>query len=73
MHDLGLLTSIQQLVPSQRVVFNLVVIDGFTIPEISELLETSEQAIKANLEKSRFNLQKSIEKNVKQKHYEQSL
>lgn len=60
-----LLKSIQELVPSQRVVFNLNVIDGYTLAAISELLETSEQTIKSNLEKARFNLQKAIEKNLK--------
>ena len=60
-----LLKSIQELVPSQRVVFNLNVIDGYTLLEMSELLETSEQTIKANLEKARFNLQKVIEQNLK--------
>ncbi len=60
-----LLKSIQQLVPSQRVVFNLNVVDGYTLTEMSDLLETSEQTIKANLEKARFNLQKAIEQNLK--------
>ena len=60
-----LLKSIQELVPSQRVVFNLNVIDGYNLTEMSELLETSEQTIKANLEKARFNLQKAIEQNLK--------
>ncbi len=60
-----LVKSLQQLVPAQRLVFNLYVVDGFSFSEISGLLETSEQTIKANLEKGRFNLQKNIEKNIK--------
>lgn len=60
-----LLKSIQTLVPSQRLVFNLLVIDNFTLTQTSELLDTSEQSIKANLEKARFNLQKIIENNLK--------
>ena len=60
-----LLKSIQELVPSQRLVFNLNVIDGYTLLAMSEILETSEQTIKANLEKARFNLQKAIENNLK--------
>jgi RNA polymerase sigma factor (sigma-70 family) len=68
-----LLQSIQELVPAQRLVFNMFVIDGFKLSEMSELLETSEQSIKANLEKARFNMQKCIEKHLKEKHYEQSL
>lgn len=66
-----LLRSIQELVPSQRLVFNLHVIDGYSLASISELLETSEQTIKANLEKARFSLQKSIEKNIKLSNNEQ--
>lgn len=66
-----LLTSIQELVPSQRLVFNMHVIDNYPLASISELLETSEQTIKSNLEKARFNLQKSIEKNLKLRNNEQ--
>lgn len=68
-----LLKSIQQLVPSQRLVFNLHVIDNYTLEHISELLETSSQTIKSNLEKARFNLQKSIEKNLKTEKDEQPI
>ncbi len=63
--------SIQTLVPSQRLVFNLHVIDNYSLSEASELLDTSEQSIKANLEKARFNLQKSIEKTLKMSNDEQ--
>ncbi len=66
-----LLKSIQELVPSQRLVFNLFVIDTYSLSAISDLLETSEQTIKSNLEKARFSLQKSIEKNLKQSSNEQ--
>jgi RNA polymerase sigma-70 factor (ECF subfamily) len=66
-----ILKSIQELVPSQRLVFNLHVIDNYTLASISELLETSEQTIKSNLEKARFNLQKTIEKNLKLNNNEQ--
>ena len=41
-----LLKSIQELVPSQRLVFNLHVIDNYTLAEASELLDTSEQSVK---------------------------
>jgi RNA polymerase sigma-70 factor (ECF subfamily) len=60
-----LLKSIQALVPSQRLIFNLHVIDNFTLSQATELLDTSEQSIKSNLEKARFNLQKAIEQNLK--------
>lgn len=66
-----LLKSIQELVPSQRLVFNLHVIDNYALSEASELLDTSEQSVKSNLEKARFNLQKTIEKNLKLSNNEQ--
>ena len=66
-----LLKSIQALVPSQRLVFNLHIIDNFSVQQMSTLLDTSEQSIKSNLEKARFNLQKSIEKNLKTSNDEQ--
>lgn len=66
-----LLKSIQTLVPSQRLIFNLHVIDNFTLAKASELLDTSEQSIKSNLEKARFNLQKAIEHNLKLNNDEQ--
>jgi len=64
--------SLNLLVPSQRLVFNLHVIDGYTLEESAHLLEASEQTVKSNLEKARFNLQKNIEKCLKQAKYEQS-
>jgi len=65
------LKSIQSLVPSQRLVFNLQVIDGYSLSETSELLDTSENSIKSNLEKARFNLQKAVEKTLKMSNDEQ--
>lgn len=60
-----LIKSLQQLVPSQRLVFNLHVIDGFSLRDAATLLESSEETVKSNLEKARFNLQKNIEKTLK--------
>jgi RNA polymerase sigma factor (sigma-70 family) len=67
-----LIKSLHLLVPSQRLVFNLHVIDGYSLEETAQLLEASEQTVKSNLEKARFNLQKNIEKSLKQSKYEQS-
>lgn len=64
--------SLQELVPSQRLVFNLYVIDGFELTVISDMLEASEQTVKSNLEKARFNLQKNIEKNNRTLKHEQT-
>jgi RNA polymerase sigma-70 factor (ECF subfamily) len=68
-----LIKTIQQLVPSQRLIFNLHVLDGYNLQDSSLLLEANEQTAKSNLEKARFNLQKGIEKNFKaMKQNEQS-
>lgn len=66
-----LLKSIHELVPSQRLAFNLQVIEGYSLSKISDLLETNEQTVKSNIEKARFNLQKTIEKNLKLNQNEQ--
>ena len=68
-----LIRSLQELVPSQRLVFNLYVIEGLDLQVISEMLEASEQTVKSNLEKARFNLQKNIEKNHRNIKHEQAL
>lgn len=57
--------ALQQLVPAQRMVFNLHVIDGYSLSEIGVILETNEETIKSNLEKARYNLQKNIEHGLK--------
>ncbi|MBK9285142.1 MAG: sigma-70 family RNA polymerase sigma factor [Sphingobacteriaceae bacterium] len=67
-----LIKALQQLVPSQRLIFNLHIIEGYSIEEAARLLEASEQTVKSNLEKARFNLQKNIEKSLRQTKYEQS-
>ena len=60
-----LIKALQQLVPSQRLIFNLQVIDGYTPGDAAALLESSEQTAKSNLERARFNLQKNIETSLK--------
>jgi RNA polymerase sigma-70 factor (ECF subfamily) len=60
-----LIKCLQQLVPSQRLIFNLHIVDGFSLTEAASLLESSEGTVKSNLEKARFSLQKNIEKTLK--------
>ena len=60
-----LLKALQQLVPAQRLIFNLHVIDGYSLEESAALLEASAPTVKSNLEKARFNMQKNIEKSLK--------
>ena len=66
-----LIKSLQQLVPSQRLIFNLYVVEEYDLQKAAEILEASEQTAKANLEKARFNLQKNIDKNNKSLKNEQ--
>lgn len=68
-----LVVSLQQLVPSQRLIFNLHIVDGFDLRKAADLLEASEQTVKSNLEKARYNLQKNIDKNFKTSKNEQSV
>ena len=60
-----LIRSLQQLVPSQRLIFNLHIVEEYDMRKAAEILEASEQTVKSNLEKARFNLQKNIDKNNK--------
>jgi len=61
-----LLSVLQSLVPSQRLIFNLHVIDGHSLETASELLDSSIGTIKSNLEKARFNFQKQLDKQLRQ-------
>lgn len=61
----SIISGLQKMVPAQRLVFNLHVIDGFSLIEIATKLETSEETVKNNLEKARYNFQKNIEKQLK--------
>jgi RNA polymerase sigma factor (sigma-70 family) len=66
-----LVKSLHQLVPSQRLIFNLHIVEQYDLQRSAEILEASEQTVKANLEKARFNLQKNIDKNSKSLKNEQ--
>ena len=66
-----LIQSLHQLVPSQRLIFNLHIIEEYDLGKAADLLEASEQTVKANLEKARYNLQKNIDKNSKSLKNEQ--
>jgi len=68
-----LIRSLQQLVPSQRLVINLHVIDGYTLEETANIIEASLQTVKSSLEKARYNLQKNVEKCYKTMKNEQPL
>lgn len=48
------------LTPAYRNVFNLAHIDGYSIAEVSALLEVGELTVKQNLEKARFNFRKNL-------------
>ncbi|NBA85246.1 sigma-70 family RNA polymerase sigma factor [Emticicia sp. CRIBPO] len=51
---------VQRLSPVYRMVFSLSVVEGYSHQEISQLLGTTESAVRANLAKARANLQNWI-------------
>lgn len=55
-----LLKAVQELTPAYRTVFNLFLIDGYTHPEIAQILDISEETSKLNLSKAKFNLKKNL-------------
>lgn len=67
-----LIDMIRQLSPAYRAVFNLHVVDGYTHPEIADLLKISEGTSKSNLAKAREVLRKMIEQKSG-KHYAKSV
>lgn len=66
-----LIQSLHQLVPSQRLIFNLHIVEEYDLRKAADILEASEQTVKSNLEKARYNLQKNIDKNSKSSKNEQ--
>ena len=61
--DLKILECIQELPPSYRVLFNLYVIDGYSMEEISKLMEINFETCKRNTER----VKTLFEKNIRQK------
>lgn len=57
-----ILSLVQQLPPSYRLIFNLFVMEGLSHPEIAEKLNITEGASKSNLFKARTHLQRMIRK-----------
>jgi RNA polymerase sigma-70 factor, ECF subfamily len=57
-----ILDLVQQLPPAYRTVFSLYVVEGYTHPEIAELLGINEGTSRSNLAKARLKMQAWIEK-----------
>ena len=55
-----ILKMVQRLPPSYRTAFNLFVVDGFSHPEIAEMLGITEGASKSNLSKARAHLKRMM-------------
>lgn len=55
-----LLKALQELTPAYRSVFNLFLVDGFSHKEIIEILDVSEETLKSNLSKAKFNVKKNL-------------
>jgi RNA polymerase sigma-70 factor (ECF subfamily) len=60
-----IIDALSELTPSKRLTFNLHEIDGYSIQEISALLEVGESTVKMNLEKGRYEFQKNLEQSIK--------
>lgn len=60
---MSLIKFIQELPPSYRATFNLFVIEGYSHPEIAEILEVTVGTSKSNLSKAKENLKKILAKN----------
>lgn len=54
------LETVQSLVPAQRLIFNLVIVDGYSIEQAADLLECSVEAARFNLEKARLNFNQNL-------------
>jgi DNA-directed RNA polymerase specialized sigma subunit len=61
------LSAIQHLPPSLRVSYNMQTIDGYSVPEIAEVLEISESTAYSNLEKARNTLKRNLYSEYKTK------
>lgn len=61
-----IMKALQQLSPSYRAVYNLYEMDGYSLPEISKLLDISEYTSKDSLSKAKFNLRKNLARMVPQ-------
>lgn len=60
-----IIEALSALTPSKRLTFNLHEIDGYSIRDISTLLEVGESTVRMNLEKARYEFQKNIENSIK--------
>jgi RNA polymerase sigma factor (sigma-70 family) len=61
LNDETFIQAIQQLPPSFRSVYNMNVIDGYTMRQVADTLEISEDTGKLNLEKARYGLFRNIQ------------
>ncbi len=55
-----MLKAIQELTSGYRIVFNLVLMDGYSYKEIGEMLDVSEYTSKTNFEKARYSFRKNL-------------
>ncbi|MCU0360577.1 MAG: hypothetical protein MUF75_07655 [Bacteroidia bacterium] len=60
LHPTVFLEALRALVPAQRMVFSLVIAEGYSIEQSAELLECSIEAAKFNLEKAKLNFNKHL-------------
>ena len=62
--DSIIIQCIQELPPSHRAIFNLHLIDGYELEEVSKIMEINIETCKRNLERGRNNFEKNIRSKV---------
>lgn len=55
-----IITHLRKLNPLQQIIYNLIYIDNFTIPEVADIIQYNELSVKALSEKAKHNLFASI-------------
>jgi RNA polymerase sigma-70 factor (ECF subfamily) len=58
--DPELISALQHLPSAFRVTYNMYVMEGYSISQISEILETSALTVESNLSKARFELKQNL-------------
>lgn len=59
-----LIQHLRKLNDIQQIIFNMIVIDGYSVSEAADILQHNELSIKALIEKAKFNLISSIKSTV---------
>lgn len=64
----AIVAALQQLAPSQRAVFNLVEVDGYSIEEAASMLKCTESNVRALLSRAKVRLREELERECRPKN-----